>query len=132
MARGRTVRADRAREVFLAELRQTCNVSHAAREAGIGRRTAYDWREADPDFAAAWDDSEEEAVDALELAARHRAIDGSDRMMEILLKAHRPEKYVERLRSEISGPNGGPVPIDMTKMTAEQLAVLETLHATQP
>ena len=109
----RTVRTDRARarETFLEQFRLTCNVSHAARSAGIGRRTVYDWREADPEFAAAWDEAEEEAIDALELAARERAIDGSDRMMEILLKAHRPEKYVERMRTELSGPNGGPVPI---------------------
>lgn len=99
----RTDRTDRARETFLAELRVTCNVSHSARAAGVGRRTVYDWREADPVFAEAWVDAEEEAVDALELAARNRAIDGSDRMMEILLKAHRPEKYVERVKSEHSG-----------------------------
>lgn len=93
---GGTSGTDRARATFLEELRKTCNVSHSARLAGVGRRTVYNWREADAQFAAAWDDAEEEAVDALELAARERAIDGSDRMMEILLKAHRPEKYVER------------------------------------
>ena len=130
----RTDRTDRARArtVFLDELRLTCNVSHSARCAGIGRSTAYEWRDADPEFAAAWADAEEEAIDALELAARERAIDGSDRMMEILLKAHRPEKYVERLRSEISGPGGGPINVDMSHLTAEQLAALEALNAVKP
>lgn len=99
----RTVRTDRAREAFLTTLRETCNVSAAARAANIGRQRAYEWREADPTFAAAWDDAEEEAVDALELKARERAIDGSDRMMEILLKAHRPDKYVERFKGEVAG-----------------------------
>lgn len=91
-----TARTDRAREAFIEALRETCNVSHSARVAGVGRRTVYQWRDADPEFAAAWEEAEEEAVDKLELAARQRAIDSSDRMMEILLKAHRPEKYVER------------------------------------
>ena len=99
----RTARTDRARGVFLDHLRATCNVSHAAREAGIGRRTAYDWREDDAAFAADWDDAENEAVDALELAARNRAIDSSDRMMEILLKAHRPDKYTDRLKADLTG-----------------------------
>jgi hypothetical protein len=125
---GRTDRA-RAREIFIQQLRETCNVSHAARCAGIGRRTAYDWREADPAFAADWDSAEQEAVDALELVARERAIDGSDRMMEILLKAHRPEKYVERFKGEIGGIGGGPIRIDMSKLTPEQLAALEALNA---
>lgn len=99
----RTVRTDRAREVFLEQLRETCNVSHAARAARIGRSTAYEWREADSDFADAWDEAEVEAVDALELAARQRAIEGSDKLMEILLKAHRPDKYTDRIKADVSG-----------------------------
>lgn len=59
--RQRTARTDRARETFLAVLRDTCNVSEAARAAGMGRRTAYDWRDADPTFSAEWDEAEEEA-----------------------------------------------------------------------
>lgn len=98
----RTSRTDRARETFLGTLRETCNVSEAARAAKIGRSTAYDWRDADEAFAAAWDDAEEEAVDALEMRARERAMDNSDRMMEILLKAHRPDKYVERFKGEVA------------------------------
>ncbi len=107
MSKGtRTVRTDRAREAFLTMLAETCNVSEAARAANIGRRTAYDWKAADADFSAAWDDAEDEAVDKLEKVARDRAIDGSDRMLEILLKAHRPEKYVDRVRNELSNPDG--------------------------
>ena len=124
----RTSRTDRAREIFLTTLRDTCNVSASARAAKMGRRTVYDWRDADPEFAAAWDEAEEEAVDDLEKVARDRAIDGSDRMMEILLKAHRPEKYVERMRSEISGPGGSPIAIDMSGLTPDQLAALEALN----
>lgn len=118
----RTIRTDRARAeaTFLEQLRLTCNVSHAARSAGIGRRTAYDWRDADPEFAAAWDEAEEEAIDALELAARERAIDGSDRMMEILLKAHRPEKYVDKLKTELTGKDGGAIQFEQIEADARK------------
>lgn len=105
----RTVRTDRAREAFISTLRETCNVSESCRAANIGRRTAYDWRNDDETFRAAWEDAEEEAADKLEQVARQRAIDGSDRMLEILLKAHRPEKFVERVRNEHIGKNGGPI-----------------------
>jgi len=144
MARGRTVRPDRARETFLDVLRETCNVSEAARAAGIGRRTAYEWRAADPAFAEAWKEAEEIAADKLEREAWRRAVDGtdkpisfqgvitatykeySDRMLEILLKAHRPDKFVERSKSEVTGPNGGPVRIDLSGAPNE---VLEWLAA---
>ena len=55
----------RQRQCFLDELARTGVVSSSARAGGIGRRTAYDWRDRDPGFARAWDDALEQAVDAL-------------------------------------------------------------------
>src|SRR5438046_1622311 len=96
----RTRRTDRVKETFLRVFSETCNVSEACRAAKMGRRTAYEWRDADPAFAAEWDEAEQTAVDSLEKVAWDRAkIDKSDRMLEILLKAHRPDKYVERQRT---------------------------------
>src|SRR5262245_48741976 len=86
----------RARAAFLAFLAETGNVSEAARAAGIGRRTAYHWKKTDEVFAEAWDDAEQALVDRLEQVARERAIDGSERMLVVLLKALRPEKYADR------------------------------------
>lgn len=97
MPRGRTIRTDRARTAFLRVLSETCNVSEAARAAKISRRGAYDWRDSDPKFAEEWDEAEQVAADKLEKVAWDRAtVDKSDRMLEILLKAHRPEKFIER------------------------------------
>jgi hypothetical protein len=79
------------------------NVSAAARAANISRRAAYDWRDDDEAFRDEWDDAVAESIDGLEQVAWERAQDQSDRLIEILLKAHRPDKYVERKAVEFSG-----------------------------
>lgn len=123
-------------------LRATCNVSEAARACGISRRTAYGHREADPDFSKAWDDAEQGAADALQREAWRRGVDGvdrpimyqgqvvasskeySDRMLELLLKAHRPSKYKDRVANEHSV---GARPIDLLPGSAddELIALLQ-------
>lgn len=97
------VRTNRARAKFLTHLRDVPNVSAAARAAGISRNTAYAWKADDPSFHADWEEALAEAIDTLEQVAWERAGEQSDRLMEILLKAHRPEKYVERQILEHSG-----------------------------
>jgi hypothetical protein len=136
----RTDRA-RARELFLGQLERTGNVSGACRAAGIGRSTAYEWRAGDAAFAAQWAEAEETATDALEAEARKRAVDGwdepvfhqgapcgtvrkySDRMLEILLKGHRP-KFRDNHRVEVSGPAGAPV--SLTLVDVVRAAAAET------
>lgn len=127
MKTARTSRtAQRARESFLVELAQRGNITDACKAAGIGRRTVYDWREADPAFAAAWDDAISTAVDTAEREAWRRAVEGidkpligrvgkdedgvitvikeySDTILLRLLSAHRPEKWRERQQVEHSG-----------------------------
>lgn len=98
-----TAATDRARASFLAVFAETCNVTAAAQAAGINRVTAYRWKAADEVFAAAWADAEEQAADALEQVAWERAKSGqSDRMLEILLKGHRP-KYRDKQQVEHTG-----------------------------
>lgn len=92
MPRGKSVRTDRARATFLRTLEETCNVAGSARAAGFSRSAAYDWKDSDPAFAADWKHAEEAAADKLEEVAFTRATTGqSDRMLEILLKGHRPK-----------------------------------------
>lgn len=126
-----TVRTDRARTTFLEQLAETCNVSHSARVAGMSRNAAYSWRADDAEFERDWDEAIEQAVDKLEKVAWDRASKedgGSDRMLEILLKAHRPEKYREKQALELTGKNGGPIEtanahLELTiDMSAEQAA----------
>ncbi|NIV30648.1 MAG: hypothetical protein GWN58_14455, partial [Anaerolineae bacterium] len=76
------------------------------------RSTAYRWRDRWSTFAAEWDEALEDACDLLEAEAWERAIEkGSDRLLMFLLKAHRRDKYGDRVRQEVSGPDGGPVPV---------------------
>lgn len=82
---------------FLEVLAGTCNVRLACHAAGINRVTAYRTRARCPEFAAAWKAAEEDACDLLEAEAWKRARDSSDTLLIFLLKAHRPEKYAERL-----------------------------------
>jgi hypothetical protein len=82
--------------VFIEALAQRPNVSRAARAAGISRRRVYQVREADPEFAAEWDDAIAGSLDELEEIAFGRAKDVSDTLMIFLLKSHRKETYGEK------------------------------------
>lgn len=85
------------RALFLEALRRSPSVSTAARMAQISRQHVYKARAADAEFAAAWDDALEQAVDDLVAAAWKRARGKSDVLAIFLLKAHRPEVYRERI-----------------------------------
>jgi hypothetical protein len=53
--RGVSVRTPGRRRRFLTELRKTLDVKASCAKAAMSRRAAYDWRIADPVFAADWD-----------------------------------------------------------------------------
>jgi hypothetical protein len=111
---------ERTLELFLAELVAGRSVSAACRAAGLPRRTAYNLRQRDEPFALRWHDALEAGTDAFEDEARRRALEGverpvmyrgeavgtvreySDRMLELILRARRPEKYRERYEVEHS------------------------------
>jgi len=82
---------------FLAALEEGHTIVDACRVAGIARTTAYEGRQRDEAFALAWADLEEKATEKLEAEAYNRALGGSDRLMEFLLKARRPDKYRDRV-----------------------------------
>src|SRR5437870_358248 len=97
----------RARDRFIRRLAESGNVADASRKARIPSQTVYDWRKADPKFAALWDEAERVGSDAVEGETFRRAIKGwdepvfqqgrkvgtikrySDRLLEILLKGHK-------------------------------------------
>jgi hypothetical protein len=87
---------------YLDALRDGKSIAAAARAAGIGRRTAYDWRDRDAVFAARWDEAFDEGTDRLEDLALAGAEQGSERLLLALLKARRPERY-QRMQVEHTG-----------------------------
>ena len=86
-------RTPEAEAKFLAALKLGKSIAAAARAAGVGRRTVYDWRDRDPAFAAGWDESWDIGTDYLEDLALKAAEQGSERLLLALLKARRPERY---------------------------------------
>jgi hypothetical protein len=75
---------ERKKERFLELVADGQPVIRATAEAGLGRRTVYDWRSQDPGFAAAWDEAYEQGTDRLELEAQERALNGSDLLLQLL------------------------------------------------
>lgn len=112
------------RDRFLAGLADGLSVTGAAALAVVNRKTVYDWRHADPEFAAAWEDAVEAGTDKLEDEAWRRAYAGydkplvsqgkvvgtyleySDTLMVKLLQGRRPQKFKDRVQNEHTGHVG--------------------------
>lgn len=127
--------------------------------AGITRRTFYLWMESDPDFNAAATEAIERSVDVLEIEARRRAERGtrrpvyqqgklvghtreySDKLMELLLKAKRPEQYAQKteinsysqtnVQVNQAGADGAPQPV-ISPERQRELEWLQRIAAGQP
>ncbi len=97
---GRTVSATQ-RAKFLKQLAKVPNVTLAARVAGFARRTAYEMKEADAEFAEAWEVAIADSVANLHAAVWDRAVNGLESyvvsMGTVVRDPKNPEKHlVER------------------------------------
>jgi hypothetical protein len=106
-------------EKFLESLRMHGVITAACLDAGIERDTAYKARERDSDFAERWQDALDQACDLLEFHAKKRALESSDTLMIFLLKAHRPEKYRDRVEVNLKVKPSKPLD-QMTNAELEQ------------
>lgn len=141
--------------VFLEDLSKHANVGHAAKVAQAevpeffqsskapvlgelpvtilhARNWFYEHRRNHEDFARAWDDAVELAIDDLEREAWRRARKGvkkpvfqggalvgtvreySDTLMKFMLRGHRAAKYGDSITQTVQGPGGGPVQHSVT------------------
>jgi hypothetical protein len=116
--------SDERKVAFLAALAATCNVTRACEAISIARVTAYEWRDNDEQFAAAWVKAREIGAEALEDEATRRAFEGTDKpvfhmgrecgavreysdtLAIFLLKGAKPEKYRERAQVDLSNTDG--------------------------
>jgi len=112
---------------FLGELARCGNVSLAAIKAGVHRSTAYERRDADPEFARTWDEAVAISVELMAGEARRRAVEGvlepvfqggkkvgtvrrfSDTLLIFLLKAHGGAAYRDANRVTVGGDPANPV-----------------------
>lgn len=104
---------------FLDILSSTCNVTLAARGAGVNKVTAYEHYKTQPDFARAWDEAKDSAVEILEAEAWNRARKTSDTLLIFLLKAHKPKMYRERYEVAQTSLN-----INWDDLTEDELAAI--------
>ena len=123
-------RSRKKEAAFLIALEVHGVVSKAAKAADIPRRTVYVWRDAYEDFRQAWEDALDEALDNLEVLSMQIAAEEQDpQHIRWILSRRRPEKWGDREKVELSGPEGGPIqteadrplarPRDMGRDTAE-------------
>ena len=125
-------------------LAETGNVTKSCAAARITRAGAYLSRKKDEAFAKVWEEAEEDAIQLLEFEARRRAYEGvdkpvfhagekcglirqySDPLMMFLLKAHRPDRY----RDRVSLDHGGSVDTSGTQRI--ELVIVPTEKAAEP
>lgn len=128
---------------FLEAYKRIGTITHACKAAGIDSKLHYQWLstsylEDGITYAQRFAAAHEQAIEALELEARRRAVEGveepvgwykgvpggyvkrySDVLLIFLLKGARPEKYRERF--EHSGPNGGPIQTQHATINVDEM-----------
>lgn len=90
----------------------------ACTRAGIGRRTYYEWRDADPEFAAQADEAIEDGTDILEDVLRSVAIGGNVKALLATLKARRRDKWGDKLEAQHTSKDGEPLTIRVLEVVA--------------
>ena len=98
-------KSDRQKKRFIDALTNHGTVRHAAQAAGVSRNTVYRWRQEDFEFAEAWSDAHENAVDVVENVIYQQAAGGNTLAAFFYLKAHR-KKYRDRLSIDIEQVQG--------------------------
>lgn len=135
--------------IFLDALTKSFNVTRAARAACVSRKTAYQYKDTDPEFAELWANALGQGIDSAEAELYRRAVKGvvkpvyqggeevgkvreySDTLLIFLLKSHRPGVYNQPVRNEHTGANGGPVQYrDVTDLSDEDLARIAATGST--
>jgi len=149
---------DAERALFLQVLSETGNITRASREVAQGagvtgqtiRQSLYDLRDADPEFAKAWDEARERGIDRWEDEVTRRAFEGyerqlsfqgettgdtvteySDSLAMFMLNGNRSAKYKHRVSSEHTGKDGGPIEVAELRSRFES-AFIAALAGTTP
>ena len=129
-------------KTFLHYLGRSGSVTYAASRAGLERRTLYRRKARDEQFAAQWDEALNLGIDRLQDDAMQRALNGTERplfrngrqvgsmqqydnrLLQFLLRAHRPDIYAEKKQSAIP-----PLPFDLAERLAASRPRLDAHRA---
>lgn len=116
---------------FLHHLGRTGSVTFAAVRAGLRRSTLYKLKADDGEFAGRWAEAVDLGVERLQDDAMRRALQGTERavfrngqqvgsvrqydnrLLQFLLRAHRPEVYADKGRAAAAS-----LPFDLVKRMA--------------
>lgn len=85
------------RKVFLRAMEMSPNLTSAAEVAGVTASYVRAQIKADPEFAAEVEQARESCVDLLEGVGFKMATDGDGQMVRFFLRAHRPDRYGEKV-----------------------------------
>lgn len=128
---------------FLEFLAGGHTAAHAARKCRVSRSSAYKHREADEEFARAWQDAEAAGTEVMEEEAHRRAVDGtlkpvyqqgqkvgtireySDTLLIFLLKGRKPGTYRDNATVKHEGEVGVKHSLDLGALTDDDLDSLE-------
>jgi len=102
-SKGKVARNPEWQSVFLELFGMSMNVVLSAKGAGVDRTTIYRERQRNPNFAAAYEDARQEAIERLEAEAYKRAQNVSDTLLIFLLKSHKPDIYREQYEAKHAG-----------------------------
>jgi hypothetical protein len=98
------MRVKGTKKSFIAAFSECGNISIACNIVGIHPMSVYGWLRNDEEFNEDYNTAVDFAIATLEMEARRRAMEGSDRLLEFLLKSLKPEVYRERyeVKQEVS------------------------------
>lgn len=91
-------------------------IYHAAKVVRVSRKTVYNWINADPQLAAAIEESKEDCYDQVETSVFKKAVGGSTLDAMFYLKAKRPQ-FRDR------------VAVDVQQIQRDVRAIMEEIHA---
>ncbi len=126
-------RSPRRQSKFLEYLTAGHSVDASARGAGVNRRTVYDYRQRNPEFAAKWEDADAAGLGVLEDKLFERAVTGwkkpvfargeqvgeieeYDANLFILLLRSRSEKYGDKRTLALQGSQANPLHLVASKL----------------
>lgn len=106
-------------EPFLVALARWGTVLAASREAGVTRQRVYELADASPTFRAAMATAQQEFAELLEHVALQRAMNGSERLLEFMLRGALPSKYRDTAGQTVNVAVGSPIVVDVITPNAE-------------